>query len=95
MWSCNSATLPMLSAGGVGHGNPAAVGNSGEGNVAGGGGGGGCVSAAVVVRGSTVGIGDTRGGADCDKVSKPERGKTLECSLKNFAMMYAPQAWAK
>ena len=62
MWSCNSATLPMLSPGGVGHGNPAAVGNSGEDNVAGGG-CGGCVSAAVV-RGSTVGIGDARGGVD-------------------------------
>ena len=76
MWSCNSATLPMFSTGGVWHGNPVAVGNSGEGNVAGGG-GGGCVSAAVVVvvRGSTVGIGGTRGGVDCDRVSKPERGE--------------------
>ena len=77
MWSCNSATLPMLSPDGPGHGNPVAVGNSGEGNVAGGGGGGGgCASATVVVvRGSTVGIGGTRGGVDCDRVSKPERGE--------------------
>ena len=79
--------MPMFSTGGVWHGNPVAVGNSGEGNVAGGGGGGGCVSVAVVVRGSTVGIGDTRGGVDCDRISKPERGENLECFLKNLAMV--------
>ena len=64
----------MFSPGGVWHGNPVAVGNSGEGNVSGGGGGGGCASVAVV-RGSAVGIGDTRAGVDCDRVSKPEMGK--------------------
>lgn len=67
MCSCRRVTLPRLSPGQIGHGSPAvAVGNNGEGN------GGGWVLAAVA-NGSPVGMGGaSRGGVDCDRVSKPE-----------------------
>ena len=73
MWSCKSVTLPRLSPGGIGHGNPAVAGNNCGGSGGGGGGtDGGGDAVTAVASGSPVRMG---GGVDCDRVSKPGKSE--------------------